>query len=272
MKKTKIDWADSTWNPVTDCLHGCEYCYARGIAKRYGGYTIDPVGFSMSIEASTDKTMIAALDHQLSRIDKNGIVRPAAYPFYFAPTLHRYRLDQPSKWSEPRTIFVCSMADLFGSWVPDYWIEAVITSCLAAPQHRYLFLTKHPVRYISLIKKGIIPENQKNFWLGSTATTPETEFFWNDKMNTFVSIEPILSPFKDMTEEGRDPASFVNWIIVGAESGNRKNKVVPEKSWIMELAECARKSGTPIFMKESLREIMGADFVQQFPWCGESSK
>lgn len=35
-KKTKIDWCDSTWNPVTGCLHGCEYCYARGIANRFG--------------------------------------------------------------------------------------------------------------------------------------------------------------------------------------------------------------------------------------------
>lgn len=35
--KTKIDWCDSTWNPVTGCLHGCEYCYARRIAERFGG-------------------------------------------------------------------------------------------------------------------------------------------------------------------------------------------------------------------------------------------
>lgn len=34
MLKTKIEWADSTWNPVTGCLHGCEYCYARRIAER----------------------------------------------------------------------------------------------------------------------------------------------------------------------------------------------------------------------------------------------
>ena len=34
--KTKIDWADATWNPVTGCLHGCEYCYARRIAERFG--------------------------------------------------------------------------------------------------------------------------------------------------------------------------------------------------------------------------------------------
>lgn len=35
--KTKIDWCDSTWNPVTGCLHGCEYCYARRIAERFSG-------------------------------------------------------------------------------------------------------------------------------------------------------------------------------------------------------------------------------------------
>ena len=35
--KTKIDLCDSTWSPVTGCLHGCEYCYARRIAERFGG-------------------------------------------------------------------------------------------------------------------------------------------------------------------------------------------------------------------------------------------
>ena len=116
---TKIDWCNSTWNPVTGCLHGCEYCYARGIAHRYGGYNIDPVCESTLIGTRPDGTKIVVLEHQLSRIDKNDVVRPATYPYEFTPTLHRYRLDQPSKWSEPRTIFVCSMADLFGEWVPD---------------------------------------------------------------------------------------------------------------------------------------------------------
>ena len=42
MKKTKIEWCDSTWNPVTGCYHGCEYCYARRIACRFGDFsTID---------------------------------------------------------------------------------------------------------------------------------------------------------------------------------------------------------------------------------------
>ena len=35
MLKTKIEWCDSTWNPVTGCQHGCEYCYAKRIAERF---------------------------------------------------------------------------------------------------------------------------------------------------------------------------------------------------------------------------------------------
>ena len=37
MEKTKIDWAESTWNPVTGCNHDCPYCYARNIVRRFGG-------------------------------------------------------------------------------------------------------------------------------------------------------------------------------------------------------------------------------------------
>lgn len=260
--KTKIDWCDSSWNPVTGCQHDCEYCYARSLANRYGGFDHDedknPVGNQFVIG-------VQELDKPKHIMRKNGLHK-APYPWFFLPTLHRYRLDQPSKWSEPRTIFVCSMADLFGKWVPDEWIEAVINACIAAPQHRYLFLTKNPARYMHLIANGIIPENQPNFWFGSTATIPEMEFFWCDEVNTFVSIEPILAPFEDLTDEGVDPASKTNWIIVGAETGNRKNKVVPQKSWIDEIVSAAKKAGTPVFMKESLREIMGDDFIQQFPW------
>lgn len=253
--KTKIDWCDSTWNPVTGCLHGCEYCYARKIAERFaGGYDFTAHGCAEPLTWVVDDP---------GRMNDG---RKAVYPFGFDPTFHRYRLDQPSKWLEPRTIFVCSMADLFGKWVPDEWIEDVINACLAAPQHRYLFLTKNPARYMHLIANGIIPENQPNFWLGSTATIPEMEFFWCDEVNTFVSIEPMLAPFKYSTDESTDPATKTNWIIIGAETGNRKGKVVPQKSWIEGIVVAAKKAGTPVFMKESLREIMGNDFKQEFPW------
>lgn len=40
MKKTKIDWCDSSWNPVTGCLHECKYCYARSIANRFSSIAV----------------------------------------------------------------------------------------------------------------------------------------------------------------------------------------------------------------------------------------
>lgn len=263
---TKIDWCDTTWNPVTGCYHGCKYCYARGIANRFSPRKVDTIhGNDLLFEDG-----LCTIEKPVHRYEEfEGFGRDLGvtpYPLGFVPTFHRYRLGQPSKWSEPRTIFVCSMADLFGKWVPDEWIRQVVATCLAAPQHKYLFLTKNPVRYVQLIEAGIIPESQPNFWLGSTATTPEKEFFWHDSINTFVSIEPILAPFVDLTDACKEPATHTNWIIVGAETGNRKNKVIPEKSWIMELADCAKKTSTPIFMKESLRRIMGDDFIQQYPW------
>ena len=264
-KKTKIDWCDSTWNPVTGCLHGCEYCYARKIAKRFGG-----ASETHNNECCHECQWITEGMGEIHDLDEpvydfdNG--RNAPYPFDFDPTFHRYKLDEPQRWKKPRNIFVCSMADLFGEWVPDEWIHEVFKACEAAPQHRYLFLTKNPERYMELASNGVITKDQSNFWFGSTATAPEMPFFWHNEVNTFVSIEPILAPFKDLTDDGIDPVSKVKWIIVGAETGSRKDKAVPRKSWVDEIVSTAKKTGTPVFMKDSLRDLMGDDFRQEFPW------
>lgn len=269
--KTKIDWCDSSWNPVTGCLHGCEYCYARRIAERFGAREIyDPECqcqrhlIERGMLTGTGKPL--ELDYPWEQKNKDGSVTDAAYPFGFEPTFHRYKLDEPQRLKKPKTIFVCSMADLFGEWVPTEWISAVIEACKAAPQHRYLFLTKNPKRYIKLIQAGILPLNNDRFWYGTTCENPMQEYFFCGKAKTFVSIEPIFAPFTGLNYFDTPPEQRVDWIIVGAETGNRKGKVIPEKSWIDELAYCSVQQKTPIFMKSSLRGIMGVDFVQQFPW------
>lgn len=270
--KTKVDWCDSTWNPVTGCLHGCEYCYARRIAERFRAREIyDPECqcqrhlIERGMLTGTGKPL--ELDYPWEQKNKDGSITNAAYPFGFEPTFHRYRLDIPARWTKPRTIFVCSMADLFGEWVPDKWIEQVFEACEAAPQHRYLFLTKNPKRYVELYRNGIL-RVRDSFWYGSTITNPNDPFYYSrmpdDNPHTFCSIEPILEPI------GIEPLGTMrvmpDWVIVGAETGNRKGKVAPRKEWIDEIADECKRIRTPIFMKESLRGLMGADFRQEFPW------
>lgn len=257
--KTKIDWCDASWNPVTGCLHGCEYCYARRIATRYGGYDLHN-GITTHCHLKR-----AELHLPLTVTWNDGITRKAPYPFGFTPTLHWYKLDQPRRWTRPRNIFVCSMADLFGEWVPDEWITAVFDACLDAPWHRYLFLTKAPERYYSLATLGLLPM-ANNFWFGSSTPTPDTNYYYSKTVNTFVSIEPLHERFGEWTFKDGKQYQMPRWIIIGAETGNQRGKIIPQKSWVDEIAEQAKNYGIPVFMKSSLREIMGYDFRQEFPW------
>lgn len=257
--KTKIDWCDATWNPVTGCLHGCEYCYARRIAERFGSKQM-PILTDYPVlhePVRCTDTYAYMRDTGIS----TGKIQP--YPFDFLPTFHRYKLDEPQHWKKPRNIFVCSMADLFGDWVPDEWIAEVFKACEAAPQHRYLFLTKNPKRYMELKLNGKLP---KQHWYGTSVTRKDDRDFFAPGYNTFVSIEPILESFSD--EKHAAYRQMVQpWVILGAETGNRKNKIVPKREWITELVDYYSKFGyTKFFMKDSLRSLMGADFRQEFPW------
>lgn len=261
MNKTKIEWCDSTWNPITGCFHGCEYCYARGIAERFKPFDLPHL---------TEKGIyerVNELDTPIITACRDGKDRVCAYPYGFEPTLHRYRLGEYEK-KKGRTIFVCSMADLFGSWVPDSWIEEVFAACEKAPQHRYLFLTKNPQRYIDLARAGKLPAKD-NMWYGTTATTPDEQFFWGGAWHTFVSIEPIL---RDYTGEiGGMCDTFAQWVIVGAETGKRKGKVIPEKSWIEEITKTCIEKNICLFMKDSLIPIVGEEnMFRELPWDRET--
>lgn len=270
MNKTKIEWCDSTWNPVTGCLHGCEYCYARKIAERFKPFDLPHL---------TEKGIYEGLNELNTPIItacKDGKDRVCAYPYGFEPTLHRYRLGEYEK-KKGRTIFVCSMADLFGKWVPDSWIEEVFAACEKAPQHRYLFLTKNPKRYVELYKADKLPL-EANMWYGASAATPEqteetVKYFGKlpvspKPANRFLSVEPMLF---DITKHNDWHLLccgwYTNWIIVGAETGNRKSKVIPQKEWIDSIVADRSDYGIPVFMKDSLIPIVGEkNLRREFPW------
>lgn len=257
MENTKIEWCDSSWNPVTGCYNNCPYCYARRIANRLKGCDNCPSGIHPSL------SRIIELSHRLQATSKDGKKRAAAYPFGFTPTLHEYRLDDPQKKGFGKTVFVCSMADMFGPWVPDEWIKRVFQSCLDAPGHRYLFLTKNPIRYIELAEAGILPERD-DFWYGSTVTGPEVPAFYGGGYKTFASIEPILKPFDAPGSGGI--ADTIDWAIFGAETGNRKDKVVPERNWIEGAVKAFKDKGKPVFMKDSMKPVWGEELLTEFPW------
>lgn len=262
MNKTKIEWCDSTWNPVTGCLHNCEYCYARKIANRFGtlykGEEILPEDEGLEFLPDEPDRF-----YELSEpiLDNNGKIQP--YPANFYPTFHRYHLDEPQRWSKPRTIFVCSMADLFGKWVPDSWIEEVFAACEKAPQHRYLFLTKNPQRYGELAKAGKLPQRD-NMWYGSTLDNMRAKRYPGRLLdNTFVSIEP-LTEYMDV---GLGSFGGDKWVVIGAETGNRKEKVTPQKEWVDRICEAADITHMAVFMKDSLIPIVGAENMRrEFPW------
>jgi len=273
MNKTKIDWCDSTFNPVTGCLHKCEYCYARSIAQRFGGWGYTPG--MLRANAANEKTYIHPMkayygeavetEHGIiAEIDAPFLtkdVRRASYPFGFTPTLHRYRLGE-YKNKKGRNIFVCSMADLFGEWVPDEWIEEVFAACEQAPQHNYLFLTKNPDRYLELEKQKKLPW-MDNFWFGTSVTKQEEPFSWFEekKFHWFVSMEPLLERI-----EIADTNHMPEWIIIGAETGNRKSKVTPRREWIESIVKVCRERNVPVFMKSSLATIWGAPLIQEYPF------
>ena len=231
MDKTKIEWADSTWNPITGCRHKCPYCYARGIANRFvsrkGCHLVEPETYKLGDDGSETYE----INEQPYYVDdETGKQFRCAYPHGFVPTIHRYRMGEYRDKKRQRNIFVGSMSDVFGEWVPDRWIREVFNACEKAPQHNYLFLTKNPGRYMELYHYGELPLRD-NMWYGTTVTDPDTEYMGQDghyEFHTFLSVEPILADFGELSEKSYIP----EWIIVGAETGSRKDKVIPRREWI----------------------------------------
>lgn len=261
VNRSGIEWCDHTWNPITGCRHGCDYCYARRMTARFAG------DVRLNKMAKKDYSLVPAADggedlYVLDAPMMNETGSPLAYPFGFEPTLHRGRMDYPGKLKMGRNIFVGAMSDIFGKWVPDSWLDEVFEVCMQHPIHNYLFLTKNPERYLQF---GI-PKGKRNLWYGTTITRrAELKRIGHlpSQAWTFVSIEPIL---EDLHLDSCLELGEVNWIIIGAETGRNRQKVVPCLGWIGDIVSAADAADVPVFMKESLVPIVGeANMRRDFP-------
>lgn len=203
-----IEWAQWSWNPVTGCKYGCSYCYARDIANRF-------------------------------------------FEEKFEPTFRPERLEAPAN-TKPiagpggSTVFVCSMADLFGDWVPNEWIFSVLDQIQKNPQWTFILLTKNPER----LKSFQFPDNA---WVGTTIDSQARaeaaqEHMPNVNANVrFLSCEPLLEhvSFKDLT--------WCDWVIIGGRSRNSAGEEVqPEWSWVWDLTMAAYGAGCKVYWKPNL--------------------
>ena len=106
-----------------------------------------------------------------------------------------------------------SIGDAEKAWAKIISIHVPLAGHDRAPRHTYLFLTKNPQRYCDLASAGKLP-TEPNFWYGTTITGPDMPFFFWDKANTFVSVEPLLEPFDTEATGGENP--FLNCALVMA--------------------------------------------------------
>jgi len=220
--KTKIEWTDYSWNPVTGCTEAdtsCRNCYAKRMAARLAG--------------------------------RNGY--PADEPFRL--TLHPDRLDEPLRWRKPRRVFVCSMGDLFHKDVPDEFIDQVWAAMIARAQHTFLVLTKRPDRMADYARQWH-REYQDHIWMGSSAGTQEMldrrlpHLLRIPAAVRFLSLEPLLGPIDIpaacVKRRRGDPQP--NWVIVGGESGPKARPCDVE--WIRSIVQQCKAAGVPCFVKQ----------------------
>jgi protein gp37 len=138
------------------------------------------------------------------------------------------------------------MADLFGPWIPDAWIEAVLQEVQNAPQCNFLFLTKFPTRLVE-------QKWPNNAWVGTTIDTQkrvaavEKAFRRVKAKVKWLSCEPLLERL-DFTA-----LDLFDWIVIGGQSRSKQLPgSQPAQEWVEHLVQQARQAGCKIYFKPNL--------------------
>lgn len=217
MSKSAIEWTDETWNPVTGCEKvspGCKRCYAERFAERFRG------------------------------------VKGHPYEHGFDPQVRMDRINQPFSWRAPRMVFVNSMSDLFGDFVPDTVLEEIFYVMKSTPQHTYQVLTKRAQRLRTWTAHRKWLQSAANIWLGVSVEDRKyglpriAELQHASACIRFLSVEPLLEHL------GNLDLSHIDWVIVGGESGPGARPMSPE--WVRNVRDqCVfREIPIPFFFKQ----------------------
>jgi len=274
VNKTTIEWVRNpdgtqgyTWNPITGCLNGCEYCYARKLANgRLKSRYIE--------------------NKDLAPIEGGASPSWSMFANPFHPRFWPERLLEFSDMAyKAKGVFVCDMSDLFGIGVPEVWTKMVMGQIGRNFLHRFYLLTKQPQ---NLIKFSPFPDN---CWVGVSATDEltfirATRYLMPTQAEVkYISLEPLLSwSFNSLPDVYQiDGIEYflqfggISWVIIGSQTGKAKeindyaiehnidpdrimpfgNKwtIQPKIEWVREIVEACDKAGIPVFLKDNLRKL-----------------
>ena len=169
----------------------------------------------------------------------------AKYANGFRVTTHEDALVEPLKWKKSRTIFVCSMSDLFHKDVPFEFVDKVMQIIQQTPQHRYQILTKRAERMAEYFETRDVP---KNVWLGVTVEALATKTRIESLRRIahapirFLSCEPLVEDLGELN------LTDIDWIIVGGESGNQARPMKEE--WVVNIQKQVQQAGKTFFFKQ----------------------
>jgi len=254
LNKTSIQTTDFTISPVTGCLRGCSYCYARDLAetrlgKRYLANSIaiqpDPLRTSEAWEAlwqrSHDDPFYPRLWTERAgplRVSRNFRSRNSYLPQGSA------------------MVFVVDMGDLFGPWLSDTLVRNIVSiMCRENRRHVLQFLTKYPER---------LPEFNPwphNAWVGATATRPgevvgacqELRRVYADVR--YLSIEPMIGDQWKHSDLVEDMDGVVDWVIIGQMTGRHASEATRIDAKQLEpLVEQCERVGARVFIKNNVHE------------------
>lgn len=271
---SKIEWTDTTWNPVLGCdkvSPGCDRCYAITQAN---------------IRAANPAPRVASAFAGLTERTEHGL------DWTGRVNLLPERLAQPLAWRKPRRVFVNSLADLFHDSVPAYFIAQVFAVMAGAPQHTFQLLTKRHARMRSLLSSEdfrqdvfMIAENEfrgsdhvwplPNVWAGISA---EDQHWATIRVHAllrtpaavrWVSAEPLLGPIDlrnlkmgnaalldALCGDMKSPAGeiyaacpgSVSWVVCGGESGGGARPMHPD--WARSLRDQCQDARVPYLFKQ----------------------
>ena len=211
MTRSKIEWTEVTWNPITGCdkiSPGCKNCYAERMSKR---------------------------------------LKAMGQPNYangFQLTMHEQMLERPLQWRKSKTVFVNSMSDLFHEDVPEDFIQRVFDVMRRASWHQFQVLTKRSGRLARLDSTIDWPPN---VWMGVSVENEDYTFRIEHLRETgahtrFLSLEPLLGPVPNLE------LSQIDWVIVGGESGPGARPMT--EKWVIEIRDQCIATRVPFFFKQ----------------------